>query len=499
MMSSKGSNIETRQRPVRLSDPKVPSNRPLRIGKNSARGHRCHTCRPPKFFLNALELKVHRASNHFQEQCVCPEPGCDREFNNRNSLRRHIESHEGIGTKTTKSSLKQLELHSNSTDAESLLSKDAPRPNRPSTGTDNQQSNEGEQQSVSHGTLGSMPVGQQNATYELPTDTLSNSMTQPQEPQPKEQMGSINNLEDAPSTHMIRVQDQLEQADVNNVSQQVQENEPSFKVLEEQQTVLSLLKDFKEPMPSVHQLRMNSMDLPPPLLEQVGYYYSVPPEARKWKDVWKWAEQTNVSPSIRYRLDRVQRTQFVEYMQRQIERRNLQQSPGAQQQQQQQQQPQPQPQNSHQHPAQHLRQPQKDDFNHGQQDPDQTSKLPIPPHDALLMQVTPQDLINCRNANPKVASLTDDQLRAFIIQIKQRQWAAAIQKEMSIPQAQEQLKRVPLKLQPKVALSSSISIHSTISKDNTTGEDARIALLFADLGERLNSCPKTSRKNKPET
>ncbi|GKT88666.1 LOW QUALITY PROTEIN: C2H2 type zinc finger domain protein [Colletotrichum tofieldiae] len=46
--------------------------------------------------------------------------------------------------------------------------------------------------------------------------------------------------------------------------------------------------------------------------------------------------------------------------------------------------------------------------------------------------------MNARKANPKIASLTDDQLRQFIIQIKQRQMATAMQKEMAMRQAQAQ-------------------------------------------------------------
>ncbi|KAK1841055.1 hypothetical protein CCHR01_16313 [Colletotrichum chrysophilum] len=40
------------------------------------------------------------------------------------------------------------------------------------------------------------------------------------------------------------------------------------------------------------------------------------------------------------------------------------------------------------------------------------------------VRVTPEDIRNARMANPKVSSLTDDQLRAFLVQIKQRQWNA---------------------------------------------------------------------------
>ncbi|KAH9229951.1 hypothetical protein K456DRAFT_56206 [Colletotrichum gloeosporioides 23] len=41
------------------------------------------------------------------------------------------------------------------------------------------------------------------------------------------------------------------------------------------------------------------------------------------------------------------------------------------------------------------------------------------------VRVTPEDIRNARMANPKVSSLTDDQLSAFIVQIKQCQWRAA--------------------------------------------------------------------------
>lgn len=40
------------------------------------------------------------------------------------------------------------------------------------------------------------------------------------------------------------------------------------------------------------------------------------------------------------------------------------------------------------------------------------------------VRVTPEDIRNARMANPRIESLTDDQLRAFLVQIKQRQWNA---------------------------------------------------------------------------
>ncbi|KAK1463567.1 hypothetical protein CCUS01_08254 [Colletotrichum cuscutae] len=70
-----------------------------------------------------------------------------------------------------------------------------------------------------------------------------------------------------------------------------------------------------------------------------------------------------------------------------------------------------------------------------------TGSLPdIPAH---MIQVTPTDIMNARKANPKIASLTDNQLRDFIIQIKKRQMAAAMQKEMALQRevALQQVKR----------------------------------------------------------
>ncbi|KAK1977837.1 hypothetical protein LZ30DRAFT_784598 [Colletotrichum cereale] len=59
---------------------------------------------------------------------------------------------------------------------------------------------------------------------------------------------------------------------------------------------------------------------------------------------------------------------------------------------------------------------------------------PIPAH---LIQVTPIEIMNARKLNPKVANLTDGQLKIFITQIKLRQMAAAREK-MAMHQAQAQ-------------------------------------------------------------
>ncbi|CCF44060.1 hypothetical protein CH063_13584 [Colletotrichum higginsianum] len=67
----------------------------------------------------------------------------------------------------------------------------------------------------------------------------------------------------------------------------------------------------------------------------------------------------------------------------------------------------------------------------------------IPVIPAHMIQVTPNDILNARKANPKIASLTDDQLRQFIIQIKQRQMGAAMQKEIAMRQAQAQVNMGP--------------------------------------------------------
>ncbi|KAK2772152.1 hypothetical protein CKAH01_14057 [Colletotrichum kahawae] len=45
------------------------------------------------------------------------------------------------------------------------------------------------------------------------------------------------------------------------------------------------------------------------------------------------------------------------------------------------------------------------------------------------VKTTPQDISNARMANPQFSSLTDDHLRAFIFQIKQRQIQNQVQRD----------------------------------------------------------------------
>nr|XP_036580317.1 uncharacterized protein CTRU02_09547 [Colletotrichum truncatum]KAF6788229.1 hypothetical protein CTRU02_09547 [Colletotrichum truncatum] len=92
IMRNKGSYVEPGESLGRSSDPLAPITRHVRIEKNGARGHRCLTCRPPKVFLNTLDLKAHRASKHDNEKHSCRETEFDLTLNNSRSRRYHVEN-----------------------------------------------------------------------------------------------------------------------------------------------------------------------------------------------------------------------------------------------------------------------------------------------------------------------------------------------------------------------------------------------------------------------
>ncbi|KAI3527831.1 hypothetical protein CSPX01_16667 [Colletotrichum filicis] len=320
-----------------------------------------------------------------------------------------------------------------------------------------------------HSMMASMNPEQRQAVHGLPPDKLNEVMQKWQEQQRKMQMNAMGN-----PGQMQGRPGQLGQFNVVNgnqfmnngmMPQQAQPGAPApnnqQQLIAQQQQMLNRLRNQQTPVAPAHQVMMDSMELPPPVLQQVGNQLRAPPEVRKWKDLRQWLAQNPVQPQLQQHLERIQRSQFATYMQRQMEKRNQQQAAAAAAQQQQTQQPQPpQSQPPQQVPPQAQlqqiaqppqqaqpqgpAQPQQNGMQpgNGVQDPQAPNQPGMPPGmpsiPAHMIQVTPTDIMNARKANPKIASLTDDQLRQFIIQIKQRQMAAAMQKEMAMRQAQSQ-------------------------------------------------------------
>ncbi|KAF5501690.1 hypothetical protein CGCS363_v006477 [Colletotrichum siamense] len=298
--------------------------------------------------------------------------------------------------------------------------------------------------------MSNMNAEQRSAIQQLPQDKLHEVMGKWQEQQQRSrQMNAMNPaMQRAGQPGGFN----MPNGQYGMMQQQPAQGAPNPQLIAQQQQMLARLRNQGTPLAPAHQVMMDGLDLPPPVLAQIGTQLRAPPEVRKWKDLRAWLTQNPIAPQVQTQLERVQRQQFAQFMQRQMERRNqaAQAQAQAQQQQQQPQQPQqqqqPQPQlqqnpqqlqQQQQPQQQQLQQQQMNGMQPGnpglnQQAPGQMS---IPASMLAQMpqvQVTPHDIMNARKANPKVASLTDDQLRAFIVQIKQRQMAAAMQKEMAM-------------------------------------------------------------------
>ncbi|KAK1639492.1 hypothetical protein BDP81DRAFT_421090 [Colletotrichum phormii] len=86
--------------------------------------------------------------------------------------------------------------------------------------------------------------------------------------------------------------------------------------------MLARIRNRNTPVAPAHQVMMDSMELSPPALHQVGNQLRAPPEIRKWKDLRQWLAQNPVGPQLQQYLAVMQRSQFARYMQRKMEKRN---------------------------------------------------------------------------------------------------------------------------------------------------------------------------------
>lgn len=188
------------------------------------------------------------------------------------------------------------------------------------------------------------------------------------------------------------------------------------------------------------QAVMDNMDIPAQVRDQM--LRSMPPEAKKWRDLKAWVNQSNTSQATKQVLVHLQRQQFQHWW---ANRRQLQQQQQQRQQQQQghqqpmqqgqpppqmapqQQQGQQQPQQGQQQQQQHLQQQhlQQQQQQQGQMLAGGMNNMPFnnmanfPPH---LMHVTPQEIAQLRASKPATINMPDEQLRMFIMQMKRTQW-----------------------------------------------------------------------------
>lgn len=246
---------------------------------------------------------------------------------------------------------------------------------------------------------------------------------------------------------------------------------------------------------------MDSMDLPPQVISQLG---QIPPEVKKWGALKIWLGQNNVNTNVRAQLGAIQAKQFSLLLQK----RNMMPQPPQQQAQQQvqqqvqpQQQPQPhQPQQSQQQSAQQQRQQQQSQQQqaqqqgqpqqHQQQQPAQPQKpqqpqgpnqpqqqvqqgpqqgqpnmaamrnaniagpdgqrVAVPPQ---VLQVSPQELNHIRSQRPNLANVPDEQLRLMVMQMKRQSWIQQSQMRAQAgrgqPQAQQGGQNQPPVPQPQ--------------------------------------------------
>ncbi|KAL6407256.1 hypothetical protein AUP68_10085 [Ilyonectria robusta] len=173
---------------------------------------------------------------------------------------------------------------------------------------------------------------------------------------------------------------------------------------------------------------MDSMDLPPQVLAQLG---QVPAELKKWGALKMWLGQKNIPQQVRNQLSTIQQKQFQLLLQ---ERNYV-----LPQQQQQQTQP----------PQQPPQQVQNPNINPDIWTPDgpipnaqQDIQRPVPNIPAHVLQVSPQELLHVRTQRPNLANVPDEQLRMMIMQLKRQSWITQ-QRQRRSQQAQGQTIQPP--------------------------------------------------------
>ncbi|KAH7252415.1 hypothetical protein BKA59DRAFT_160333 [Fusarium tricinctum] len=176
--------------------------------------------------------------------------------------------------------------------------------------------------------------------------------------------------------------------------------------------------------PNQQMAMMDSMDLPPQVLNQLQN--QLPPDIKKWGHLKGWLLQNNIPGQLRTQLSAIQQKQFQLIVQRRASM--------IPQQPQQPQGPQQGQQMSSQQQAQLPQQPGQNNANNGMQatngpgpNPMQAARPQIsnfPPH---LLQASPQEMAQVRASRPNLAQMPDESLRNMIIQMKKQSWLQAQQ------------------------------------------------------------------------
>ncbi|ROT36018.1 hypothetical protein SODALDRAFT_337207 [Sodiomyces alkalinus F11] len=239
---------------------------------------------------------------------------------------------------------------------------------------------------------------------------------------------------------------------------------PTPQMIAAQQQILARVR--QGPISPQQQQTMDNLDIPNQILSSLVNQRHVPPEIRKWRDLKQWLTQNPVSNQDLVTLNKAQRTQFVALMQKQIERRNqmpqqmlqqprqqpqLQQQPQQQlqqTQQQQQQQHQQQQQQQTQQQTQPSQQPTAMPPSAGPP-PNQPGGQPVPPRPGMplnlprlpanLSHVTPQDIQNARDREPRLLNFDDDRLRQWILRARTKSFQQELAKRQQQTTAQGQM------------------------------------------------------------
>lgn len=150
----------------------------------------------------------------------------------------------------------------------------------------------------------------------MPVTTYSASTSQNQSEEPPSEIPGSSRPPDTEFQHT------MEQGNKTPSASGAQGTASSPQLIAQQQQMLARLRKQGTPLAPAHQVMMDGMDLPPAVLAQVGNQLRAPPEIRKWKDLRAWLHSNPAAPQVQTQLERVQRQQFAQYMQRQMERRN---------------------------------------------------------------------------------------------------------------------------------------------------------------------------------
>ncbi|RFU73556.1 hypothetical protein TARUN_8685, partial [Trichoderma arundinaceum] len=253
--------------------------------------------------------------------------------------------------------------------------------------------------------LANMTPEQRQAINGLPPDKLNEVMRRWQS-QRQEQMASMNGNQ------------MMQQQMANRPQNQFNQMGPNMAAAPPMQQPTPGAGNQPQPMPMGRmapqngaqlQILMDSMDLPPNIVSQIGV---LPVEVKKWRDLKLWISQNNtLPPNIRSQLATLQQKQFQMIMQRRA---------GAVPQQ----------------PGQALNMNPAMPMQMANQQALQRPMGNIPPQ---LLQVSPQEMMHIRSQKPGLVNVPDEQLRQMILQMKRTSWQQQQQQQQQLRAQQVQV------------------------------------------------------------